>query len=159
MACSSCLQLLLSKAQLLANPSRKGRQQVRFKSTPHNDLTPFPQARLTQAKSRQHSSEWMDQNLAETQHSRDSACQLSGRSSIGHKRACTNVVTTKQRHLLNGISHRFHREIKRSLRKRLRIASQSASKLPKALPYHLQIRTQILRWAEHWGKGLHLQTT
>jgi hypothetical protein len=98
----------------------------------------------------------MDQHLAETQHSRYSARQLPGSTSIGHKRPSTNVVTTKQRHLLNGTSHRFHREVKRSLRKRLRIASQSARKLPKSLPYHLQIRTQIRRWAEHGGKGLNL---
>ena len=144
-------------ALLLLNPVLQLLEQLRAERFPHSALLPAALLGLANAPGREHPSEGMQQHPPQPQGFGQAAGQLAASTAIGNQHPAADVVTAKQRHLLNRRGHGFHSQIKRALGHGLNAAPQRCRQLGKALLHHHQIGRQIPLGTKHRRKLGHLQ--
>ena len=126
-------------ALLLLRPVLQLLEQFGAERFPHSALLPAALLGLANAPGREHPSEGMQQHPPQPQGFGQAAGQLAASTAIGDQHPAADVVTAKQRHLLNRRGHGFHSQIKRALGHGLNAAPQRCRQLGKALLHHHQI--------------------
>ena len=144
-------------ALLLLQPVLQLLEQLMAERFTHSALLPAALLGLANAPSRKHPSEGMQQHPPQPQGFGQAAGQLAAGTAIGNQHPAADVMTAKQRHLLNRRGHGFHSQIKRALGQGLNAAPQRCRQLGKALLHHRQIRRLIPLGTKHRRELGHLQ--
>ena len=144
-------------AALLLNPVLQLLEQLGAERFTHSALLPAALLGLANAPGREHPSEGMQQHPPQPQGFGQAAGQLAASTAIGNQHPAADVVTAKQRHLLNRRGHGLHGQIQRALGQGLNAAPQRCRQLGKALLHHRQIRRLIPLGTKHRRKLGHLQ--
>jgi len=145
-------QGIRSAAQIGADHRRQPLQQVSVQRSADGPLMQLPLPRLADAIGREHTRQRMQQHLMQSQGFRQSTGQLTCGTAVGDQDAPADVMPAKQRHLTNGRSHGFDRQIERTFRQLFRGLPQLRGKPVKARTGGLQVRALIPGGTEHGRK-------